>query len=171
MSKVVKRNIGFEVVSKYAHLKEEGVEVEGKRLPFLMPRRATEGSAGYDFYNNSGGDIVIAPGETVKINTYIKSYMPVEVVLELLPRSSHGFQNLVRLANTVGVIDSDYYNNPDNEGLIFVKITNPERSGSTLKIPHGEAMCQGLFKGLYFTDDDAETRGGKRGGGIGSTTK
>lgn len=183
---------GFEPISKYL---EEGVNdqivlseniseyyptIKGKGLifkdngtsnEFKMPARATSGAAGYDIFNNTGETIVIEPGETVKIATYIKSYMLADEVLTLYPRSGHGFKYLVRLANTCGIIDMDYYNCIENEGHIFIKLTNPERSGKTLEIPHGEAMCQGIFTKVLFSDDDAYTKGPAREGGIGSTSK
>jgi dUTP pyrophosphatase len=171
---------GFEVVSKYNEVISHGPGISGHGIikcnggrneDFRMPFRASSGAAGYDIVNNTGSEIVINPGETIKITTYIKAYMQADEVLTLFPRSSHGFKYLVRLANTCGIIDADYYNNIDNEGEIFLKLTNPERSGKQLVIPHGEAMCQGIFSKVLQTDDDYLTRGPVRVGGIGSTTR
>ena len=178
---------GFEVVSKYANgeaderiiIPDSPARVneskiffdENENKDFRMPFRASSGAAGYDIVNNTGAEIVINPGETVKITTYLKSYMQADEVLTLFPRSSHGFKYLVRLANSVGIIDADYFDNENNEGEIFLKLTNPERSGKQLVIPHGEAMCQGIFSKVLRTDDDCLTHGPVRVGGIGSTTK
>ncbi|MGM9970861.1 MAG: dUTP diphosphatase, partial [Anaeroplasmataceae bacterium] len=85
-----------------------------------LPKRATVGSAGYDFY--APFDINLAPGETIKVPTGIRSYIENGYVLEIYPRSGLGFKYRLQLNNTVGIIDSDYYNSK-NEGHIFIKIT------------------------------------------------
>ena len=85
-----------------------------------LPRRATAGSAGYDFYMPA--DMSIAPGETVKIPTGIRVEMQEEWVLKCYPRSGLGFKYRLQLNNTVGIIDSDYFGS-DNEGHIFAKLT------------------------------------------------
>ena len=95
-----------------------------------LPRRATAGSAGYDFF--APADITLKPGETVKIPTGIRVWMEPEWVLKCYPRSGLGFKYRLQLNNTVGIIDSDYYYS-DNEGHIFSKITNDsneEKTGS-----------------------------------------
>lgn len=175
---------GFEIVSKYqdkfvfteaeynAQLDIRGISIDDVKPLFKEPFRATSRAAAYDIVNNTGADIILKPGETSgAITTYLKSYMQDDEVLKLFPRSGHGFKYLVRLANSVGIIDCDYYNNSGNEGEIFVKLTNPERSGKDLVIPVGEGMAQGMFQKVLFTDNDADTLGGERGGGIGSTNK
>ena len=86
-----------------------------------LPRRATSGSAGYDFF--APETIVLKPGETAKIPTGIRAEMEPEWVLKLYPRSGLGFKYRLQLNNTVGIIDSDYFYS-DNEGHIFAKITN-----------------------------------------------
>lgn len=152
------RQRGFEVVSKF-----ENDEV-------VMPFRGTKASAGYDIINNTGEDITLTPGKlSAPISTKLKSYMLEDEYLALLPRSGHGFKFSVRLANTVGVIDSDYYNNEGNEGEIFIKLHN--QGDRVLHIPAGEAMCQAIFQKYLLTDDDEETVGGERTGGFGSTNK
>lgn len=134
-----------------------------------MPFRATKGSAGYDIINN-GKPIRISPGALSEaIPTKIKSYMQSDEVLKIYPRSGYGFKYSVRLANTVGIIDSDYFNNEKNEGHIFIKLHN--QGTEVLHIPTGEAMCQAIFEKYLVTDDDANTVGGKREGGLGSTSR
>lgn len=142
---------------------EDGVAVYGT---LKLPRRATAGSAGYDFYTPR--DLTIAPGETVKIPTGIRAYIEDGWVLKIYPRSGLGFKYRLQLNNTVGIIDSDYYH-ADNEGHIFVKLTNATSEGKTLTLAAGDAFAQGVFVeyGITF-DDDAD---GVRRGGFGSTGK
>lgn len=131
-----------------------------------LPKRATKGSAGYDFV--SPYDYTLRPGETVLIPTGIRCKMDESQVLIIVPRSGLGFKYRLQLNNTVGVIDSDYYYS-DNEGHIMAKITNDSNEGKTLEIKQGTAFCQGIFLSYITTeDDDAD---GVRNGGFGSTTK
>ncbi len=129
------------------------------------PRRATIGSAGYDFYLPF--NITLAPGETIKIPTGIRVYIEPNYVLKLYPRSGLGFKYRLQLNNTVGIIDSDYYNS-DNEGHIFAKITNDSNEGKILDLKKGEAFMQGIFVEYGITFDDDTT--GIRNGGFGSTS-
>lgn len=131
-----------------------------------LPKRATVGSAGYDFY--APFDINLNPGQTIKIPTGIRCKMDLEYVLKLYPRSGLGFKYRLQLNNTVGIIDSDYYNS-SNEGHIFAKITNDSNEGKSVSIKKGEGFMQGIFIEYGITiDDDAD---GIRDGGFGSTTK
>ncbi len=131
-----------------------------------LPHRATAGSAGYDFF--SPYDVRLAPGETAKIPTGIRVLIEPGWVLKLYPRSGLGFKYRLQLNNTVGIIDSDY-SQSDNEGHIFIKITNDSNEGKTLEIPAGTGFAQGIFVEYGITvDDDAD---GVRNGGFGSTTK
>ena len=130
-----------------------------------LPKRATSGSAGYDFYAPCG--ISLKPGETVKVLTGIRARIDEEWVLTLYPRSGLGFRYRLQLNNTVGVIDSDYYGS-DNEGHIQAKITNDSREGKELKLEAGTGFMQGIFLEYGITeDDDADEI---RNGGFGSTT-
>lgn len=131
-----------------------------------LPRRATKGSAGYDFFSTV--DFALKPGESIKIPTGIRARIDEGWVLKLYPRSGLGFKYRVQLNNTVGIIDSDYYNS-DNEGHIFIKITNDSKEGKELSVKSGEAFAQGIFVEYGITvDDDAEE---VRNGGFGSTGK
>lgn len=131
-----------------------------------LPYRATAGSAGYDFY--APYDVKLEPGETAKIPTGIRVLIEQGWVLKLYPRSGLGFKYRLQLNNTVGIIDSDY-SQSDNEGHIFIKITNDSNEGKTLEIPAGTGFAQGIFVEYGITvDDDAD---GVRNGGFGSTTK
>ena len=94
--------------------------------------------------------------------------MQPEWVLHLYPRSGLGFKFRLQLNNTVGIIDSDYFNS-DNEGHIFAKITNDSNEGKVLKLQAGEGFMQGIFLEYGITEDD--DAGGVRNGGFGSTTQ
>lgn len=131
-----------------------------------LPKRATKGSAGYDFYAPFA--FSLPAGRTIKIPTGIRVKMNEDWVLKLYPRSGLGFKYRLQLNNTVGIIDSDYYYS-DNEGHIFAKITNDSNEGKTLEIGAGAGFMQGIFVEYGITvDDDAD---GLRNGGFGSTTK
>ena len=143
---------------------DEGV-IEGIYAQIRLPRRATVGSAGYDFF--APADFTLAPGETVKIPTGIRVWMEPEWVLKCYPRSGLGFKYRLQLNNTVGIIDSDYYNS-DNEGHIFIKITNDSKEGKTVQVQENTGFAQGIFLEYGITVDDDATA--VRNGGMGSTT-
>jgi len=131
-----------------------------------LPKRATVGSAGYDFYTPV--DINLKPGETIKIPTGIRVKIENDWVLQLFPRSGLGFKFRLQLNNTVGIIDSDYYYS-DNEGHIFAKITNDSNEDKALFLKAGDGFIQGIFLQYGITvDDEAD---GVRNGGFGSTSK
>ena len=131
-----------------------------------LPKRATTGSAGYDFF--APADIVLNPGETAKIPTGVRVEMEQDWVLKCYPRSGLGFKFRLQLNNTVGIIDSDYFYS-DNEGHIFAKITNDSNEGKTVNIQAGTGFMQGIFVEYGITVDDEAT--GIRNGGFGSTTE
>lgn len=131
-----------------------------------LPTRATTGSAGYDFFTPC--DITLAPGETIKIPTGIRVKIDEGYVLSLYPRSGLGFKFRLQFNNTVGIIDSDYYNS-DNEGHIFCKLTNDSNEGKTVLLKKGDGFCQGIFTEYFITYDDETDI--IRNGGFGSTTK
>lgn len=131
-----------------------------------LPRRSTKDSAGYDI--RSTINVVLQPKENVKIPTGIKVKMDEGWVLKVYPRSGLGFKYRLQLDNVVGVIDGDYINS-DNEGHIFVKLTNDTYEDKVIEIKEGNGICQGIFVEYGVTvDDDAD---GIRNGGFGSTTK
>lgn len=127
-----------------------------------LPKRATTGSAGYDFY--SPIDFELKLGETIKIPTGIRCLMDKNWVLQIYPRSGLGFKYQINLCNEVGIVDSDY-SNSDNEGHIFIKLVN--RGDKPVTINLGEAFAQGIFLPYGITVDD-DTKG-IRNGGFGST--
>ena len=131
-----------------------------------LPKRATKGSAGYDYY--APFDFTLNPGETIKIPTGIRCYMEEGWVLKNYPRSGLGFKFRLQLNNTVGIIDSDYYYS-SNEGHIFAKITNDSNEGKVVSIKKYTGFIQGIFLEYGITvDDEVEEI---RDGGFGSTTK
>lgn len=131
-----------------------------------LPKRATKGSAGYDFYTPI--DITLKPGETIKIPTGIRCEMNESWVLMIYPRSGLGFKYRLQLNNTVGVIDSDYFYS-DNEGHIFIKMTNDSNEDKTVDVKAGQGIAQGIFMQYGIVEDDDATD--SRNGGFGSTTK
>lgn len=131
-----------------------------------LPKRATKGSAGYDFF--APFSFSLTPGSTIKIPTGIRVKMDEKWVLKIYPRSGLGFKYRLQMNNTVGIIDSDYFYS-DNEGHIFIKMTNCSNEGRTVEVAAGTGFAQGIFLEYGITvDDDAE---GIRNGGFGSTTK
>lgn len=131
-----------------------------------LPRRATEGSAGYDFFAPVGFEL--PAGETITVPTGVRALMEDGWVLTVYPRSGLGFKYRFQLDNSVGVIDSDYARS-DNEGHIFLRMTNDSRQGRTLVVATGAAFAQGIFLPFGITvDDDARD---VRNGGLGSTSR
>lgn len=131
-----------------------------------LPQRATKGSAGYDFF--APFDFTLKPNETITIPTGIRCEMDENRVLMIFPRSGLGFKYRMQLNNTVGIIDSDYFNS-DNEGHIFIKITNNTNEDKVIEVKKGQGFAQGLFMQYFLTDDDDASA--IRNGGFGSTTK
>lgn len=129
-----------------------------------MPKRATTGSAGYDFYMPYG--VHIRPGESVTFPTGVRVLINDGWCLQCFPRSGLGFKYKLRLANTVGIIDSDYYYS-DNEGHIMARISAEGDTPVTLNA--GDRFMQGIFIpfGVTYTDEVSEARNG----GFGSTGK
>lgn len=129
-----------------------------------LPKRATTGSAGYDFF--APETFELKPGESILIPTGTRARIDEGWVLQIYPRSGLGFKYGVRLMNTVGIIDSDYFN-AKNEGHIMIKLVNESPEGKTLEVKKGDAFAQGLFVQYGVCVDD-ETDG-VREGGFGST--
>lgn len=143
-----------------------GRDLKDEYEKIVIPKRATKGSAGYDFC--SPVDFSLNPGETLKIPTGIRVRIDDGWVLKIYPRSGLGFKFRLQLNNTVGIIDSDYYNS-DNEGHIMIKITNDSKEGKTVSLEAGSGFAQGIFVEYGITEDDEVSQ--VRNGGFGSTTK
>lgn len=144
---------------------EEATKVaEGQDFAFYIPERSTKKSAGYDF--KSPIDVVVPAHDSMKIPTGIKAEMNETEALFLFPRSGMGFKYGIRLMNTVGIVDADYFNNPDNEGHIFIKLYNP--TDNDIVINQGDKFAQGIFL-PFLTIDDEEEITTERTSGMGST--
>lgn len=157
---------GFEFISNEQI--EKDLNCDSNTVGKILPKRKTRFSAGYDIF--APYDIILGAGAEMKVPTLIKAYMQPGEVLMVYPRSGLGFKYYCRLSNTVGVIDSDYYNNEGNEGHIWVKIRN-ESTDKIMTIKKGEAFCQAIFTPFLLADRDDFDSGDKRKGGFGSTTK
>ena len=133
---------------------------------YKLPKRATKYSAGYDFY--SLFDFTLKPNEIKKIPLGVKFKMNPDEMLMLVVRSSQGFKYNVRLVNQIGIFESDYYNNPTNEGHAYLKIQNHGDKDYVVK--KGDAICQGIFT-KFLTVDNEDEISNERIGGFGSTDK
>ena len=141
---------GFEPVEDWAK-RTDGVEVQ-------LPTRADIGSAGYDFYAKK--DYVCEPNNVTKIWSDVKAYMQNDEVLLLDVRSSMGGK--FRLANTIGIIDSTYYSNEDNDGNIGIFLVNT--TDEPISIKQGERVAQGIFMKYLIVDNDCPLSNIRLGG-------
>ena len=139
----------FEKIS-FEQFKKDVVDDIDLYDEYRLPQRDSNSTAGYDIYLLE--DLAIEPNEIKKIPTGIKSFFEKDEVLFLIVRSSMGFKYNIRLCNQVGVIDADYYNNPSNEGHIWVKIQNEGKE--IVVIPRGESIVQGIFLKYLTTQSD-----------------
>lgn len=148
---------GFEIAS--------GWEDKGINLPI----RKTANSAAYDL--EAAEDIVLPSFEKgmkpTLIPTGLKSYMGSDEVLIIVPRSSSPKKQGISFPHSMGVIDSDYYENPDNDGHIFVQVINLKDEDVLIK--KGDTVAQAMFQKYLTIDNDNAT--GERLGGFGSTDK
>ena len=142
---------GFEVITAY----------EDKDIH--LPTRKTTESAGYDL--ECAEAVTLAPGELKLIPTGIKAFMAYDEYLAIHIRSSMAIKRRLALVNSTGIIDSDYYNNEDNEGHIMIAVLN--YGNEAVHLEKGERVAQGIFSTYLITNDDDAT--GVRTGGIGST--
>ena len=185
MNKVAEfEKVSFEQFKKdwagcFPEYQEDDTYIKNIYSQIQLPKRATVGSAGYDLFSPlnltlypNGSQFIdcdnpfkILKGE-IKIPTGIRCQIENGWVLQIYPRSSLGFKYGIHLANTVGIIDSDYYNS-DNEGHIFIKLINDSSIHDTVKIKKGQAFCQGIFLPYGITYDDKANE--IRNGGFGST--
>ena len=133
---------------------------------YSLPKRSTKNSAGYDIASLE--EYTLKPGEAHIFVTGLKVTMNSDEVLYLYGRSSFGYKYNITLANSVGVIDSDFYNNIDNEGHFKVKLIN--HGEKEVKINIGDRIAQGVFM-KYLIVDNEEKIIKERKGGLGSTDK
>ena len=134
-----------------------------------LPERKTKYSAGYDV--EAAEDCVIPAFKLGQVPTLvktgIKAYMESDEVLILANRSSNPGKKGLILANSIGVVDSDYYENPDNDGHIMYAFFNFK--AEDVEIKKGERIGQAIFQKYLVTDNDIAQ--GERTGGFGSTNK
>lgn len=147
------RQRGFEVISAYAG---KGIE---------LPRRKTGSSAGYDL--RAAEPVSLLPHQVALVPTGIKVYMQPDEYLGIHVRSGFAIKNQVSCINSQGIIDADYYNNPDTEGHIIVPLIN--HGEKTVEIARGMRIAQGIFYRYLTADGDKAGCGPKRRGGFGST--
>lgn len=149
----------FEKIT-FTQFKKDISEDETLYNAYRLPERKTHASAGYDFFAIQ--DFVIKPGEIKKIPTGIKAMYPEDEVLMLFVRSSMGFKYNVRMCNQVGIIDADYYNNPDNEGHMWIALQNEGEKDFVVK--KGDGIVQGIFiKYLTCGEEVSKERDGWSG--------
>lgn len=151
----------------FLFISNEQANIDGVDLSSVkLPERATKGSAGYDICATK--EFILYPHQDIKIPTGLRACMNQGEVLIIVPRSGLGFKYYCRLANTLGIIDEDYFY-ADNEGHIWVKVRNEGDRPMTIK--EGEAFCQAIFLPFLITDYDSFDEGAERHGGFGSTDK
>ena len=156
---------GFEVVkdSVLATPKPASIENSLEGIEILLPKRSTVHAAGYDFFIQR--DITLPAGEIILIPTGLKAYMQGNEVLNIYDRSSNPMKKGIVLINSVGIIDSDYYGNDYNDGMICGLFKNITDQPVTLK--RGDAFMQGVSQTYLLADGD--TTSTVRTGGFGST--
>ena len=159
---------GFEIVSEEHRKNFDLIDTKkGKVKDFdqiTLPARADERSAGYDFYMPY--TIIVPPRESIVVWLDVKCYMKPFEVLNVYIRSSLAIKKGLVLRNQVGIVDSSYYNNPDNDGNIAVCIENT--TGQGVELNAGDRIAQGVFM-QYLQADDEVTLDRERKGGIGSS--
>ena len=153
----------FEVIS-INQFNKDFKDTDTKYDDIIIPKRSTKFSAGYDFYMPY--DLTVKKNEVVLIPTGIKVMLNSDEFLGIYIRSSLGFKYNLRMCNQVGIVDSDYYNNPSNEGHIFVKLKNEGDNDIILK--KYDRYVQGIIQKYYIVDNEKEVED-IRSGGIGSS--
>lgn len=139
----------FEKIS-YDQFKKDIIDDKKLYEEYKVPSRGSNHACGYDIFLLE--DLTIKPGEIKKIPTGIKAKFGNNEALLLIVRSHTGFKYNIRLCNQVGVIDSDYYNNADNEGHIWIKLQNEGEKEA--KFEKGQSLVQAMFINYLITDSD-----------------
>lgn len=151
---------GFELVEPF----DEASDIHSG---IAIPARSTAGSAGYDIAAAMNEEIL--PGEVLLVATGVRAWMQDDEVLKLYVRSSTGVKLNLMLANGTGIIDSDYYDNPNNRGHIYVPLYNFGKHKQIIK--KGQRIAQGIFQKYLTCGEESELGLGTRTGGMGSTGK
>ena len=158
----------FEIVKEdkrtaFSVLKDEKGATINIPKEIKLPTRGTATSAGYDFY--APKDLQLLPMQKTIVFTDVKAKMEEDEVLMIYIRSSTAIKKGLMLSNNVGIIDSDYYGNPDNDGNIGIPLVNT--TGKAVNIEEGERIAQGIF--TKFLSVEEAKPAPKRKGGTGST--
>lgn len=153
----------FEKISLKQFIKDTNLSEE-EYNSYNLPKRSTKYSAGYDF--EALFDFVLKPNEIKKIPLGVKVQMNDDEMLMLVVRSSQGFKYNVRMCNQVGIFESDFYNNENNEGHMWLALQNHGEKDYVVK--KGDRIAQGIFT-KFLTVDDEEEILNERKGGVGST--
>lgn len=141
---------GFNVANGYQKIK--------------LPERKTKASAGYDFYVAT--PITIEPGDKALVETGVKAYMANDEVLKIYLRSSVAKNQSLQMPNHVGIIDADYYENPENDGAIFILVHN--YGNTPIHLEKNSRIAQGIFQKYLISDQEIKPSR-PRAGGFGST--
>lgn len=152
----------FEKITEQ-QFKKEKIGTIKEFIEIKIPERKTKKSAGYDFY--SPINMTIKSKKSVLLPTGIKCCMKSDEYLMIIIRSSIAIKHNISITNQVGIIDSDYYNNKDNEGHIYISLLN--NSNQEFSINKGDRIAQGIFSKYLTTSNDNQKE--LRKGGIGST--
>ena len=145
---------------EYVKRVSSNIGIPGVLVP--LPTRSTECSAGYDIY--SPDSFILKPGDGIELLTGFKIYLEKRDVFITVPRSSYGRKGII-FTTTLGIIDADYVDNPENEGEVHLFLKN--WGNEDIKVNRGDRISQGLIMRYKVTDDDAVKT--KRTGGVGST--
>lgn len=157
---------GFKKIS-FEQFKKDVCDDKDLYDSFALPNRKTKYSAGYDFHSLI--DFTLKPGEMKRIPTGVKAYFQEDEMLMLVVRSSTGFKYNVRLANQVGIIESDYYNNISNEGHMWLAVHN--HGDQDYNVLKGGNFAQGIFTKFLIAENENIDEMVVRTGGLGSTNK
>lgn len=152
------QGLRFEIVSPSHRKHPEG--------DIILPKRSTKNAAAYDIY--SPVDATISPGGSVMVWTDVKAIMPHGIRLDLNVRSSMG-KYRISLANTIGWVDPDYANCPENDGNLGICLVNGGNQPYVIKV--GDRIAQGSFSVFFITEDDGDNEAPERVGGFGSTNQ
>ncbi|MBQ9531555.1 MAG: dUTP diphosphatase [Eubacterium sp.] len=169
MQRIAKfEKVSFEQYEKdFKKLFSDDFDIKSIYDEIKLPKRATTGSAGYDFF--APIDIKLEKNKTILVPTGIRAKIEEGWVLNIFPRSGLGFKHRLQLDNTVGIIDSDYYFS-SNEGHIMIKLScDAYDENHSVFVEKGNGFAQGIFMPFGITFDDEVSE--KRDGGFGSTTK
>jgi dUTP pyrophosphatase len=151
------------MVRRFEYVSDAYAKSGSRTNDIPLPSRGTSQAAGYDFF--SPVSATIFPGHTLLIWTDVKVKLPEDECLKIYPRSSMAIKRDLILKNSIGIIDADYYSNPDNDGNIGIPLWNIGDEPQSIK--KGEKIAQGIFEKYYKIAESGPIA--TRKSGIGST--